>query len=193
MSSLSSVGLSLPKGPRVTSDMMELGALLKAWVPSEAVVDQNTLKEKNGHACYLKTQKLKFKQFQLILNEDSVSFYRKIEKTSQLKMMFQHSINEMHVRLGPSEQCNDSKQTFHSVILVLSTGMHRALFFTSKESQNKQFNELLKLQGFKEPLDQYELGSASLQRGEDFTVHLAKHKILGTIAAVKLSKKIKLD
>ena len=52
---------------------------------------------------------------------------------------------------------------------------------------------LLKQQGFKNQLDQYELNSRPLQRGNLCTVIRAKHRVTGAEVAVKAIDKTRLD
>ena len=115
-----------------------------------------------------------------------------MKETQFLELVSEHFVTEVHVQLGPSEKCAETSKVYHSIALKMEEGTVRVVFFTTKKLRNYWYAELLELQGYPSPIDQYKLGKLPLQRGSESTVLHGIHKVINTLVVVKTVEKSEL-
>ena len=124
---------------------------------------------------------MRFKAFTLIIDQGALSFYKmRKDETSEAALQFRHGANEFRVQLGPAEKCKKSGNTYNAVALILHTGLLRAIYFPSVQTQQDMYLKILQLQGFDTPSDQYAIAfadpSAIIQKGQaKTTIMRARH------------------
>ena len=79
--------------------------------------------------CYLKTQNLRFKQFRIIVEGNTMNFTRENKESKELKEMYSNSIEGAHIKLGEFDICQDTKVIYCPVVLLLPSGNKRIVYF----------------------------------------------------------------
>ena len=141
---------------------------------------------------------MRFKAFNLIIDQGALGFYKiRKDETSEAALQFEHGANEFRVQLGPTEKCTKSGNNYSAVALILHTGLLRAIYFPSVQTQQDMYLKILQLQGFNTPSDQYAIAftdsNAIIQKGKVTTIMRARHRMTDQTVAVKLIDKSQID
>ena len=97
----------------------------------------------------------KFRRHAYIIDSNKIIFFRNPDDKSS---SMDHPLTECHIRLAKSQKVEVSKgkkALYFPVQVDVHQNRTRLLYFTSAEKQQKCLEILLKAQGFKNQLDQY--------------------------------------
>ena len=124
---------------------------------SQGSDDESGTANKTQTHGYLKTSDRCFKKYGLSLQNTIINFTRKSKSSGELVVAHSTSIDGSHIKMGSGERCPHTKGFYHSVVIVLPSGLKRILYFESPATSQKWVNLLLKLQGFESQINQYQL------------------------------------
>ena len=105
----------------------------------------------------MKTSDRRFKKYGLSLDSTTINFTRKSKSSDEIVVAHSTCIDGTHIKLGVVERCPHTKDFYHSVVIVLPSGMKRILYFECSLTSQKWVHMLLKLQGFESQINQYQL------------------------------------
>lgn len=82
-----------------------------------------------------------------------INFMRKSKVSDEMVVAHSSNINGSHVKLGAGERCLHTKAFYHSVVIVLPSGLKRIMYFEDSLTSQKWVILLLKLQGFESQIE----------------------------------------
>ena len=136
--------------------------------------------------CYLKTKRGKFKKHFMMIDEDNnIAFFRRCTDTDSRQ---RHPLVECHLRVAKPQKIDDGKgnlKVFYPIQADIPPDKTRLLYFDSEESQRECIDTLLRVQGYENQLDQYNL-IKKLGDGAFSSVMQAEHRSTNEIFAMKL-------